>query len=353
MNIIVEDGFSTIHKTGVGQYTDTINNLLQNLDCKILTIEKIFLCKIRNKFLRRFLYNIWLNSIFLLKLFILNKKITVIFTNYAIPIFKLKNVQYISVIHDLCMFKFAQHENFIVNTFEKNNVKNAVKNSDKIITVSNTIKNELIEFFQINSKKIFVVHNALARSFINNNSNSNALEKYDIKTKKYILSVATLNKRKNIYELIKAYEGIADKYPDLKLVLVGGMGNENRKILTKHPNVIFTGYIPDEDIHSLYKNALLYVFPSLYEGFGTPILEAQYSRCPILCSDIPVFREIAGEGAEYCEPIANAILNKLKFLTDNEQRRNELIDLGQDNVKRFNWSEISKVIKNLIKKVEE
>ncbi len=351
MNIIVEDGFSTIHKTGVGQYTDTINNLLQNLDCKILTIEKIFLCKIRNKFLRRFLYNIWLNSIFLLKLFILNKKITVIFTNYAIPIFKLKNVQYISVIHDLCMFKFAQHENFIVNTFEKNNVKNAVKNSDKIITVSNTIKNELIEFFQINSKKIFVVHNALARSFINNNSNSNALEKYDIKTKKYILSVATLNKRKNIYELIKAYEGIADKYPDLKLVLVGGMGNENRKILTKHPNVIFTGYIPDEDIHSLYENALLYVFPSLYEGFGTPILEAQYSRCPILCSDIPVFREIAGEGALFCDISINDFAKNLKNLISDENLQNQLVLKGSINIKKYREEKIIDDLINILKEL--
>ena len=78
------------------------------------------------------------------------------------------------------------------------------------------------------------------------------------------------------------------------------MGNENREKLTKHPKIIITGYIPDEEIPTLYKNALLYIFPSLYEGFGTPIIEAQYSGCPLLCSDIPVFKEIAGNGAEFC-----------------------------------------------------
>ena len=348
MSLIVEDGFSTFHKTGIGQYTDSINNIIKFYNYTVIQINKSFLYKIKKRFIRRFFYNIWLNSVFLLNLFILNKDSIVIFTNYAVPIFKLKKVRYIPVIHDLYAFNCIKPENKLINLYEKNNVKNAIQNANRIITVSKTIKKELIKYFNINENKIFVVYNTIGTHFLNRTFNFQIYKKYNIQKQKYILSVATLNRRKNIPELIKAFESITDKYPDIKLVLVGGMGNEKRELLTKHPNVIFTGYIHDEDLPSLYKNALLYVFPSLYEGFGIPLIEAQYSNCPVLCSDIPVFQEVAGNGAEFCTPDSNGIAAKLEYLINNEQRRLELISLGQENVKRFSIENIAQQLKEVI-----
>ena len=227
-------------------------------------------------------------------------------------------------------------------------INNSVKKADKIITVSNTIKQELIEKFNINPDRVKVVYNSVPEHFFNAEINSNVLDKYKIQQNKYILSVATLNKRKNIPELIKAFEYISDKYPDLKLVLVGGMGNENREKLTKHPNIIFTGYIPDEDVPTLYKNALLYMYPSLYEGFGIPLIEAQYCGCPVLCSDIPVFREIGANSVEYCKPNSKDIATGLEKLINNPDRLRELSGLGKNNIKRFDKEIITKQILEMI-----
>ena len=348
-NIVIEDGFSLLTPTGIGQYTTSIRRMLNLLNVNFILIKKTFLISIKNKIIRRIFYNVWLNSFFFIKLLLINKKITVIFTNFAIPIFKNSKIKYISVIHDICPIKYRHHYPILINFNERQNIYNAIKKADKIITVSETIKNELIQTFNIDKNRINVVYNSIGEHFINSEDKTEILDKYNVQKQKYILSVATLNKRKNIPELIKAFESITDKYPDIKLVLVGGMGNEKREKLTKHPNVIFAGYIPDEDIPSLYKNALLYVFPSLYEGFGIPLIEAQFSNCPVLCSDIPVFKEVAGNSAEFCNPDSNGIAAKLEYLINNDQRRQELISLGQKNVKRFS---IEKIAEQLLQVLE-
>ena len=224
----------------------------------------------------------------------------------------------------------------------------AIKKADIIVTVSEAIKNELIEKYKMDSNKVKVIYNAIGEHFINAKDNPEILNKYNLEKGKYILSVATLNKRKNIPELTKAFESISDKHPDLKFVLVGGMGNENRKKLTKQQNIMFTGYIPDDDIPTLYKNSMFYIYPSLYEGFGTPQIEAQYTGCPLLCSDIFVFREVSGNGAEFCEPKANSIAEKMEYLINNPERRKELVNLGYENVKRFDIEKIAEQLKEVI-----
>ena len=126
------------------------------------------------------------------------------------------------------------------------------------------------------------------------------------------------------------------------------MGNEQREKLTHHPNIIFTGYVSDLEIPTLYSNAMMFVFPSFYEGFGTPNIEAQHFGVPLLCSDIPVFREVAGEGAEYCSTDADSIAEKMVYLINNPERRQELINIGYENVKRFDIERISEQLKEVL-----
>ena len=128
------------------------------------------------------------------------------------------------------------------------------------------------------------------------------------------------------------------------------MDNDKQLLLTKNPNIIFTGYVNDEEIPTLYKNALLYVFPSEYEGFGIPIIEAQYSQVPILCSNIEVFREVAGNGAEYCELNSNKFAEKIEYLINTPERMNELTKNGSQNVQRFLISTIGKQLMEVIDK---
>ena len=333
----------TSSKTGIGAYILTLYNALNLYSIPYKNIELKLPKGTRNKYI---FHTIWLNTIIGLHTFF-NKPNIIIFPAFIMPFLTRRKTKYITVIHDLAHLReneMTKYSRFIFDL--STNI--AIKKANTIVTVSETIKNELIQTFNIDKNRIKVVYNSIGEHFLNSKNNPEILEKYNISQQKYILSVATLNRRKNIPELIKAFESITDKYPDIKLVLVGGMGNEKRELLTKHPNVIFTGYIPDEDLPSLYKNALLYVFPSLYEGFGIPLIEAQYSNCPVLCSDIPVFQEVAGNGAEFCTPDSNGIAAKLEYLINNEQRRLELISLGQENVKRFSIEKIAQQLKEVL-----
>ena len=126
------------------------------------------------------------------------------------------------------------------------------------------------------------------------------------------------------------------------------MGNEQREKLTKHTNIIFTGYVKDDELPTLYKNALLYVYPSLYEGFGIPLIEAQYSGCPVLCSDIPVFKEIGANSVMYCKPTAEGITRGLQDLINNIGRLQELSQLGKKNVERFTIEKITNQVEVIL-----
>ena len=345
LKLLLEDSFLFNPITGLGAYTLIILKIL-NLQKNIhfQTIELKLSHRIKLKYIFQ---TIWLNTVVLFITY-LNKPEIFIFPAFIMPFFTRKKTKYITVIHDLCHLRKNEMTKYSKFIFDLS-TKITIKKADIIVTVSNTIRQELINTFKIAPDRIKVVYNSISDSFINIENNSKILEKYNIENNKYILSVATLNKRKNIPELIKAFESISNKYPELKLVLVGGMGNEDREKLTKHPNIIFTGYIPDKDIPSLYQNALLYVFPSLYEGFGIPLIEAQYSECPVLCSDIPVFREVAGNGAEFCGTDAKSISAKMEYLINNPARRNELAQLGKINVKRFSIETIAQQLLNVLK----
>lgn len=346
---IVEDGFSKIKKTGIGQYTIMLENILSDLKLDTIKVNKNLLEKIKNKTIRRFFYLIWLNSIFLMKLLYINKPITVFFTNFTVPMIKIPNVKYISVIHDLCPFKYPECSSKFINEYEKNNIINAIKKSDLVITVSKTIKKELVETFKLDENKIHVVYNTIPSYFFMANYNDLILNKYNIESKKYILSVATLNKRKNIPLLISAFHEISKKYQDVKLVLIGGMGSEDKKcIMQDNKNIIFTGYIKDEYMPIFYKNALLYVYPSIYEGFGIPILEAQYSNTPLLCTNIEVFKEIAGNGAKFCNLDTIDMVDKIQILLKNPTLINELKKEEKLNIRKFFINSILKQLMGVI-----
>lgn len=348
MKIIIEDGFSKIQKTGIGQYTLMIENLLQKSGYDIVNIDKPFLSKVNNKILRRFLYNLWLNTIFLIKLLLIKDTVIVFCTNYALPIFKLSSIKFIPVIHDLCMFKFPELSSKLINRYEKSNVKNAIKKADKIITVSNTIKKEIIEEFDISGEKICVVWNSCSASLKEPEKISFEFlhNRYNIANKKYILSVATNNKRKNLSLLVNSFNKISEINDEIKLVLVGNNNN-----LYSNPNIIITGYINDSELECLYKHALIYVFPSLYEGFGIPMLDAQNFNIPVLCSNIPVFREVGGSSVEYFDLETANLYDKIINIINNENLIKQLVEKGQENLKRFSLTNINKQLNNVLNNI--
>lgn len=193
----------------------------------------------------------------------------------------------ITLIHDLTAFKFPKTQTFLQNLIWKAEIRKCIKKDKHILTVSDTVKYEIAELFSRNdSKRIYPG----VKTF--RPSSEFDFEKFNIKKNNYVLSVSTQEPRKNLSLLIDAFKIInQNSFPDLKLVVVGKSGwKEKSKNISS--NIIFTEYVDDCELASLYDNCKLFVSTSMYEGFGLPVIEALYFKCRVLCSDINIYREI-------------------------------------------------------------
>jgi glycosyltransferase involved in cell wall biosynthesis len=166
---------------------------------------------------------------------------------------------------------------------------------------------------------------------------------------KYLLSVSSLDPRKNLKNLIEAFKRTDIK---IKLVIVG-LKNANFDFTLKrnslNDNIIFTGYVSDNELTSLMNNAEAFIYVSFYEGFGLPPLEAMSLGCPVVVSDIPAHREVCGDAALYADPYnIEDIKNRINDVLLNDKLKEELIVAGKKNVERFDWlASAQNVLKNI------
>lgn len=351
--VIVEDGLALVDKVGPGQYTLVVIEALKQLGYNVIVPKKDFLAKIKNKNIRRVMYLIWLNTLFFLKLLLLKKNTPIIYTNYSVPFIKVYKVKTLPVIHDLCSYLFPQTMTKIQNFYSIIATNNAIKNADKIITVSKTVKEEIEEQFKVSSGDIYVVYNSntLNMKSFKENIIEDTFKKFDIQRQQYIVAVSTFNRRKNIMELIEAFNMLSKENVELKMVLVGRSGNDEtiNAIQAKNKNIVFTGYLSNQELDVIYKNALVFISPSLYEGFGIPIIDAQKYGVPVICSDIPVYREIAGQSAEKCLPQRNGFYESLKKILASSEYRNELINNGYKNIAKYSIDIVKSQLEVLLK----
>ena len=216
--------------------------------------------------------------------------------------------------------------------------------ADKIIVPSQNTKNDLIKFYEAAPDKIFVVHHGVDES-----------QKSKVKSQKspkYILYLGRGDQRKNIQGLIKAFRILKQKHSiPHKLILAGP--NIGYRITRDIKNdVICTGYVNEERKWQLLKTADVFVFPSFYEGFGIPVLEAQAVGTPVACSSTSSMPEVVGDSALFFNPYRPAeIAETIHKVLSNENLRNELIKKGYENVQHFSWlkcaEETLKVISNV------
>jgi len=346
-DIIIEDGLSIVQQRGCGQYTMRLYEILKSIDgINVELKRKPFLENIKNSAIRRLLYILWLNTFFLLSLLFKNKPKVCIFSSVVTPMIKIPNTKYISILHDIRSVLYPELSTKIQNLHSDFANWTAVKFSDKLVTVSETSKNDIIKNYKINPDKITVIYNTSSVAEIQINMEDDFLSRYKLEMGKYLLFVGGLDKNKNIQLIIDSFNLISEKYPDLKLVIVGNKGNSDIKI---GKNTILTGFISNEEIKCLYKNAAAYLFPSIYEGFGIPILDAQIIGCPVICSDIPVFREIGRDSVIYSILDKDIFSQKIDNLLTNAQEKDSLIRLGYENVKRFSKEVIKEQLLQCIK----
>lgn len=213
----------------------------------------------------------------------------------------------------------------------------------KIITVSEFSKSEIINKMGIPAEKIEVVYNAVSEKLIN--STKQVSSEY-----KYLLSVSSIDPRKNQIKLIEAFKILNNK--NYKLYFIG----EKNKVFGKHdlfdnndPNIVFTGYLNDSELSYFYRNATIFIYPSLYEGFGIPNLEAMANSCPVITSAIPPHREVCQDATLYINPDDPVdISNKIELLINNSNLRDELVARGEKRVLLFSWQSSAKKLIDLL-----
>lgn len=266
--------------------------------------------------------------------------------HYNVPALPVRARKRIVTIHDVYHLAHSSELNLVKRLYAKVVLPLAARLSDRIITVSDFSRQEILKYAHIGPEKIVVIYNGVDFDRFNKAKvNSAFLDRYHLG--RYILYVGNVKPHKNITGLIDAFRILHDKYADIKLVIAGekeqfitGVRGVEQIVKTRslERHVIFTGFVDDKDLPGLYKGAELMVFPSLYEGFGLPPLEAMASGTPVVASRGSSIPEICGEAPIYVDPynpldMADAIA---RVLEDGNLRDN-LIKRGLERSRAFRW----------------
>jgi glycosyltransferase involved in cell wall biosynthesis len=243
----------------------------------------------------------------------------------------------IVTVHDLSVLRGNWHSKAF-KLYYKSMLPRILKNSVHIITVSEFSKLELIKMYSISEDKITVIYNAPF-----NISAQTTLDTNVVFDKPYVLSVGSMDQRKNLKRVIKAFLGLQQS--DVCLYLTGTFSSNFKSdpeltalIDTNKSQIVFLGYVSDSTLIQLYKNALCFVYPSLYEGFGLPPLEAMYYGCPVIVSNVSSLPEVCGDAALYCDPLNEKdIQDKLAEMIKLPVLRAKLTERGILNAEKYSW----------------
>jgi glycosyltransferase involved in cell wall biosynthesis len=218
----------------------------------------------------------------------------------------------------------------------------SARSARRILTVSRASQNGITRFLRVPKAKIDITPNAVDARFFEPVSDAQIAQirqKYELGESPYILSVGVLQPRKNVPRLIAAFEKLRRENPDFgfQLVVTGKPGwGADADLARKHPQIRFTGYVLDEELPVLYAGATVFAYPSLYEGFGLPVVEAMAAHCPVLTSNRSSMPEVAGDAALLVNPYRVAdIAAGLRTLLEGETLRDDLRARGKAQAARF------------------
>lgn len=255
-------------------------------------------------------------------------------------------------VHDLSFLRHKEFFSYRKNFWHKSlNLSKKIQKFDKVVAVSENTKNDLIELLNIPEEKIEVIYSGLPEDIINSKAeySGNYLDVRFRINKKFILYLGTIEPRKNISGLIEAYNQLRDEGEDVLLVLAGAWGWKTRRIkrdweASKYKDDIrFIGYVENELKPLLYKEAELFVYPSFYEGFGFPPLEAMYFSLPVISSNVSSLPEVLGDSALLINPHKSEELCKaIKLCLHDEALREKMKQSGRERSAKFVWQDTAK-----------
>ena len=363
----------TGHKfRGIGAYSENLIKNISELDDKN---EYIFFCQkmpssaskiIENKkfihsdFLIRkpkdpLKYNWYLDQIYFPNA-IKKSKVDLVHILDQLSCLFSKNVKTVVTVHDLIQILDYCKGNF------KNKIKLIpVKNADRIIAISQSVKNDLIKILKIDPAKIKIIYNGYDKKIFYPEKNSKSIlffRKKILKSgnKKYLLYIGSFEEfepRKNINFLIDVFEKLAKnpKNKNLMLVMIGKTGQESERIKAvlntkKISNkVVFVGYIKHQDLRPYFQAAEIFLFPSLYEGFGLPPLEAMASGTPTISANTTSLPEVVGRGGVLLSPTdKDAWVENIEKIIDNDKYREQIVESGRLQADKFSWKQCAKEV---------
>lgn len=272
--------------------------------------------------------------------------------------FKNTNCKKVVTIHDVIFKRYPEWYKKVDRKIYDRKTKQACDLADKIIAISNQTKQDLIEFYQVDESKIEVVYQACNPIFYDNENvpfRNEIISKYKL-DKPFMLYVGSLTARKNVFEIIYAYEKIMSK-TDHDLILIG-----NGKQKDAIENYIFDNDLdqrirlynnfPTSDLPPMYQLATLTLYPSTFEGFGIPIIESLWSKTPVITNSGSCFKETAGEGAIYLNQVnKDTLSNTMIQLLEDSHLQNELANAGFEHVQQFERKQCIQALWKVFQKV--
>ena len=265
------------------------------------------------------------------------------------------NIKSVVTIHDLIFMRYPKLYSFFDRKIHYLKFKKAAKNADKIIAISEQTKKDIIYYLKVNPEKIEVIYQGCQNVFKQNYSETEKRKvalKYQLRNE-FILNVGTIETRKNALLIVKAIKDI-----DTNLVLIGKKTKytDQIELFIKENHledkVQFLKGLTNVELAIIYQLSTIFVYPSIFEGFGIPIIEALYSKVPVITNKYGVFQEAGGPNSIYIDPENVAELaEKITYLLDNEIIRKEIAEKGNQFVQKFNDFELTTSYISMYKKV--
>ena len=260
------------------------------------------------------------------------------------------------LIHDLIFMRYPRWYKPIDRVIYKNKFGYSSRIADRIIAISKQTKSDLVNYLNIDEKKIEVIYQGCNESFrqvLSENDKLKVKEKWQL-PEEYILYVGTIEERKNLLSVIKSLHLGKISVP---LIVVGrqtGYYGKIRKYIDQHSlkQIHFLKEVPVTDLPGIYQMASLFIYPSVFEGFGIPVLEALYSRIPVITSKGGCFCEVGGELSVYVDPgDIDEIIDAIVRILTNKQLRDEMKDTGYTHAQQFSNERIAGQIMALYKRL--
>jgi len=335
--------------TGIGRYTYEVTKQLQKSDAFAIEffygyfssnlieassnprLKSVKSSIIKNSIVKSIVRKVlfWASGLF-------SKKYDLYWEPNFIPLKSIKSERVIATVHDFSWELYPEFQPSERVKYFKKNFYKQIEKVDFIITGSEFTKQEILNRIGIQDEKIRVIYHGLNHHVFYDCG----LEKPE---QKYILAVGSLEPRKNLKNLLLAYEMMDNNFKDTHhLILVGASGWNNSEIMSKIDQmqkwVKYSGYVSDEELAMLYGKASLFIYPSFYEGFGIPPLEAMACGVPVVCSNSSSLPEVGGDAVVYCDPYSvENIKEKIELVLGDKELQKQMIQKGLERAKMFSW----------------